>query len=302
VNQTAAAGLERQVEEFVGRTPWEIGLMDEPETARSKKRFRDIVRGSTPAPVEVRLRTKGGEWRNVELRSTTTRLPDGTIDRVIVTATDLTERMRMQQEVLRISEQEQARIGHDLHDGVGQTMTGVASLLDALEQELEGAAKQSAARIGQLLQEAIQDVRRMSHGLSPAAVRHRELAGALQLLAETIRANFRTACVCKFAGDIRVADTEMQMHLFRIAQEAVNNALRHGGPKCIKLSLQHSGPQQCVMKIEDNGCGMAIRKQQSGGIGLQVMNYRANLIGGKLQVQNGRRGGVVVTCRFPCQG
>lgn len=301
VNQAAADGLGRRPEEILGRTPWAIGLMDEQETGRSKKRFRGLVHGATPATVEVRLRTKGGEWRTVELRSTTTRLPDGTIDRVIVTATDLTERLRLQQEVLRISEQEHARIGHDLHDGVGQTMTGVASLLDALEQELEGEAKQSAGRIRQLLQEAIQDVRRMSHGLSPAAVRHRELGGALKLLAETIRTNFRTDCLCQIASDICLADPDRQMHLFRIAQEAVNNALRHSKPTRIKLTLQRHGRELCEMKIENNGSGMPKRSKDGGGIGLQVMDYRANLIGGVLKVQNGRRNGVVVSCRFPCQ-
>ena len=140
----------------------------------------------------------------------------------------------------------------------------------------------------------------MSHGLSPAAVRHRELGGALQLLAETIRTNFRTACVCQAAGDIRVTDAEKQMHLFRIAQEAVNNALRHGRPKQIKLSLQRHDEHHCVLKIENDGIGLPKGKNGSDGIGLRVMDYRANLIGGSLKVQNGRRGGVCVTCQFPC--
>ncbi len=302
VNETTAAGLGRRREALLGLTPWEIGLMDDQEIERSKKRFRNLLRGGATAPVEVRLRTKGGEHRNVELRTTATRKTDGSIDRVIVVATDLTERLRLQQEVLRVSEQEHARIGSDLHDGVGQTMTGVASLVDALEEELDGEAQKSAHRIRQLLQEAIQDVRRLSHGLSPAAVRHRELGGALQLLAETIRTNFRTDCACQIAGDIDLADPDKQMHLFRIAQEAVNNALRHSKPKQMKLSLRRHGKGTCELKIENNGRGMAKDQHGSDGIGLRVMEYRANLIGGSLQVQNGRRGGVAVTCRFPCQG
>lgn len=300
VNQTAVRMLGYRLEGFIGRTPWEMGLMDAQETERSQQRFSNLIRNGVSAPVEVRLRTKLGEWRNVELRSKITQNKDGTIDRVIIAATDLTERTRMQQEVLRISEQEHARIGSDLHDGVGQIMTGAASLLEALENDLQGEAKKSAGRIRELVQEAIQDVRRMSHGLSPAAVRHRELGGALQLLAETIRTNFRTACVCKTTGDICVTDPEKQMHLFRIAQEAVNNALRHGKPKQVKLSLQRHGEDECVLKIENNGSVLTKDNSGSDGIGLRVMDYRANLIGGRLQVQNGRRGGVCVTCRFPC--
>lgn len=301
VNETAAHGLGYRREEIIGHTPWEMKLLDELEVGSSKQRFGRLLRGEANAPAEVRLRTKQGEWRKVELRSTTTQNADGTTDRVIIIATDLTERLRMQQEVLRISEQEHARIGSDLHDGVGQTMTGVASLLDALAEELDGSSKQSANRIRQLVQEAIQEVRRMSHGLSPAAVRHRELGGALQLLAETVRTNFRTACVCRIAGNVRVNDPEKQMHLFRIAQEAVNNAIRHGRPKQITLSLQPQGRHECVLKIEDNGCGMAKSRSSSDGIGLRVMDYRANLIGGSLKVQNNRRAGVSVSCSFSKQ-
>jgi PAS domain S-box-containing protein len=299
ISPIAAQGLGFRHEEVLGRTPWELGLLDEHEIRQSKKRFQKLLRGESYPPVELRVRTKQGEQRYVELRSATTRTADGKTDRVIVIATDLTERQRMQQEVLRISEQEHARIGSDLHDGVGQTMTGVASLLDALEQELDGEKKQSAARIRSLLQEAIQDVRRLSHGLSPAAVRHRELGGALRLLADTIRTNFRTDCVCRIAGNVRVTDSEKQMHLFRIAQEAVNNALRHGNPRQIRLTLARHGREEGVLKIENDGAELPKKRHGAEGIGVRVMDYRASLIGGVLQVQNRRGGGVCVTCRFP---
>jgi PAS domain S-box-containing protein len=299
VSPIAAQGLGFRLQEVLGRTPWELGLMEERQIRQSKKRFQKLLAGEPNPPVELRIRTKQGEQRHVELRTATTRNADGTTDRVIVIATDLTERLRMQQEVLRISEQEHARIGSDLHDGVGQTMTGVASLLDALEQDLDGEKKQSAARIRTLLQEAIQDVRRLSHGLSPAAVRHRELSGALRLLADTIRTNFRTDCVCRIAGNVRVTDPEKQMHLFRIAQEAVNNALRHGNPRQIRLTLARRGRQEGVLQIENDGADLPKKRHGAEGIGVRVMDYRASLIGGILQVQNRRGGGVCVTCRFP---
>lgn len=299
ISQSAALGLGFKREEMEGRSPWELGLMDEEEAKQSQKRFRKLLRGGSIAPVNVRLRTKEGEWRDVELRTTTTNHADGSVDRLIIVATDLTERLRMQQEVLRISEQEHARIGSDLHDGVGQTLTGVASLLDALELDLQGDAKQSAARIRELMQQAILDVRRMSHGLSPSAVKHRELGGALRLLADTVRSNFRTDCECDIATNIRVTNAEKQMHLFRIAQEAVNNAIRHGRPTLIKLGLRSHGKHECELSIEDNGRGMPKDGSGSDGIGLRVMDYRANLIGGRLHVQNLSQGGVRVACRFP---
>lgn len=288
--------------QVIGKTPWEIGLMDAAETARSKERFERLLRGEKNPPSDSRLRTKDGEWRSVELRSTATCKPDGSLDRIVVTGTDMTERNRLQQEVLRVVEQEQARVGHDLHDGVGQTMTGIVSLLEALEADLQGEPRQQAQRIHELLRQSVSEVRRMSHGLSPTSVKYRGLVGALQLLAETVRTNFRTPCFCEVDAGIAIQNNDVEAHLFRIAQEAVNNALRHGKPSKVKLSLQHVSPTECELRIEDDGAGLKKTKGgQQSGIGVRVMDYRANLIGARLTIKAKPRRGVVVTCRFPCE-
>ncbi|HBJ83671.1 MAG TPA: hypothetical protein DDZ88_07350, partial [Verrucomicrobiales bacterium] len=159
--------------EVRGKTAWEIGLMDELEIARSKARFARLLRGEDNPPADVRLRAKNGEWHTIELRSTSTRKPDGSPDRLIITGSDVTERNRLQREVLRVVEQEQARVGHDLHDGVGQTMTGMVIMMEALEAELQGEAKATARRIHELMNESVAEVRRMSHGLSPTSVKYR---------------------------------------------------------------------------------------------------------------------------------
>lgn len=285
----------------MGKTPWEIGLMDEEHTARSKERFARLLRGEDNMPVDSRLRTKDGEWRTVELRSTSTRKPDGSLDRIVVTGTDMTERNRLQQEVLRVVEQEQARVGHDLHDGVGQTMTGIVSLLEALEADLQGDARQQAQRIHELLRQSVSEVRRMSHGLSPTSVKNRGLVGALQLLAETVRTNFRTPCTCEVDVQMDIRNNDKETHLFRIAQEAVNNALRHGKPSKISIMLQHVSSSECELRIEDDGAGLKKTKaKESIGIGVRVMDYRANLIGARLSIKAKPRRGVVVTCRFQC--
>ncbi|MFZ2277283.1 MAG: PAS domain S-box protein [Prosthecobacter sp.] len=284
----------------IGKTPWEIGLMDEAETVSSKERFARLLRGEKNPPTDSRLRTKSGEWRIVELRSIATCKPDGTLDRIVVTGTDMTERNRLQQEVLRVVEQEQARVGHDLHDGVGQTMTGIVSLLEALEADLDGEPRQQAQRIHELLRQSVSEVRRMSHGLSPTSVKYRGLVGALQLLAETVRTNFRTPCLCDVDAGIAIQNNDIEAHLFRIAQEAVNNALRHGKPSEVKLSLQHVSQTECELRIEDDGAGLKKTKGgQHNGIGVRVMDYRANLIGARLTIKAKPRRGVVVTCRFP---
>ncbi|MDZ4405151.1 PAS domain S-box protein [Prosthecobacter sp.] len=293
-----------KAKEVIGKTPWEIGLMDAQEVVRSKERFARLLRGEDNPPTDVRLRTKSGEWRAVEVRSTSTRKPDGSPDRIVITGTDMTERNRLQREVLRVIEQEQARVGHDLHDGVGQTMTGMVIMMEALEAELNGEAKAHALRIHELMNESVSEVRRMSHGLSPTSVKYRGLEGALNLLAETVRTNFRTPCSCDVEATIAINNEDKEAHLFRIAQEAVNNALRHGRPGEVKISLRGVGPCECELRVEDDGTGMrkskARKENGNDGIGMRVMEYRANLIGGRLKIHNKPKKGVIVTCRFEC--
>jgi PAS domain S-box-containing protein len=299
VNQATVDILGYTRKELLNRTPWEVGIMSTEEKNRALERLQVLLRGGTNPPRETILTAKGGRDHLFSLSSVSTRLPDGTIDRIIVTGADLTERNQLQKEILKISEQEQARIGHNLHDGVGQTMTGVSSLMESLEAELTGDLRVRVARIRQLVQDAIQEVRSMSHSMSPAAVKNRGLGGALQLLAETIRTNHRTSCDCEIDPHICVDDPEKVTHIYRIAQEAANNALRHGKPKNITIRLNSAGPQECVLKIENNGAGI-IKKNGGEGIGIRVMEYRANLIRGTLKVESKKRGGVSVVCRFPC--
>jgi PAS domain S-box-containing protein len=302
-NEATLQMLGYKRKDLIGKPPrWKSDFMDEAEKVRSQKRFKEMLAGKSIPTHEVTLIGKDRKRHVVALSSIITRTPEGGVDRIIVTGTDLTERNRLQKEILKISEQEQARIGHNLHDGVGQTMTGVSSLIEALESELTGDQRTSAARIHHLIQEAIQEVRRMSHSLSPASVKNRGLGGALQLLAETIRTNHRTACSCEVNPDIKIEDSEKETHIYRIAQEAANNALRHGHPSSIKLSLQLLGKNEAVLKIEDNGTGLSKRTPDHTGIGLRVMDYRANLIDGSLTIKSRARGGVSVICRFPYGG
>ena len=282
-------------------TPWETGVINKGDTPKSKERFKKLQKGEVNPVREIRLRDKDGNWHLVETRSTFTRRADGTIDRIIITGSDMTERRRLEQEILKISEQEQANIGHNLHDGVGQTLTGIGSLIDSLETTLEGDAKAAAGRIRDLMKQAVSEVRRMSHGLSPVAVQHRGLAGGLQLLAETVRTNFRREAICEVDSSIVVGDGDREAHLFRIAQEAVNNALRHGRCHMVRLILRRLEGTECVMEVIDDGGGISkSKKSQREGIGLQVMSYRANLIGAELEVQSESRLGTTVTCRFHC--
>ena len=301
VNPAFVKELGYELSELAGRPLWESGMMSAAEIQRAQERYHRLTEGLENPPTEVRLRAKNGDWHVVELTSIATRHPDNSIDRIILTCTDITERTRLQHEVLKISEQEQATIGHNLHDGVGQTMTGIASMLEHLENSLSGDQQKTAARIRELMQDSVAEVRRMSHGLSPVAVQLRGLAGGLQLLAETIRTNYRAESTCEVDPQIVINDAEKETHLYRIAQEAINNSLRHGRAKQVNISLKRVSDTECALLIEDNGTGIKPGKKHKGdGVGLRVMQYRAGLIGGEVNVVSRLPSGVGIVCRFPC--
>jgi PAS domain S-box-containing protein len=301
VNEATTQLLGYDRTDLLGHTLWEVGILDADRVSFAGDRIHQLLAGTSPQSCETRLYSKQGHSLVFALSSVVTRLPDGSIDRIILSGSDLTERNRLQKELLNTSEREQARIGHNLHDGVGQTLTGVASLIEALESELPAAQRPSVARIHELVQAAIQEVRHLSHSMSPAAVKNRGLAGVLRLLADTLRLNHRIICDVMLESGFQISNEEQENHLYRIAQEACNNAIRHGKASHISITLSRTGEREGLLQITDNGCGMTgATKKKSKGIGLQVMDYRANLIGGTLKIEGGGRSGLSVSCRFPC--
>ncbi|MFO1484137.1 MAG: PAS domain S-box protein [Verrucomicrobiaceae bacterium] len=288
-----------KLSEVKGRELWTLPIMGKEAAKASRQRFQALREGAGRVSATIPMRTRNGETRYVETSTTTVNKPDGNIDFFVTTGTDITERRKLETEVIRVAEQEHIRIGHDLHDGVGQTLTGIASLMEALENSLGGTAKQDAHRIRELIDAAVSETRRLSHGLSPAGVKNRGLAGGLMLIAETVRGNFRRECICKIEEPPPSADQESEIHLFRIAQEAVNNAIRHGGARRIRIVLRRQSTNRGILEISDNGRGFQASKSEADGIGLRVMEHRAHLIGGELHIHGQKGKGVRVSCQFP---
>ena len=285
---------------LVGKLIWQSGLISPDQAGASHQRFSGLINGEKRVNATLRIFTKSGGAKTVEAQSTAARSPTGEVMCIVTTATDVTEQKRLEAEVIKIAEAEQMRIGNDLHDGVGQVLTGIMSLTEALEYQLEGETQKEAARIRELVRDAILQVRQLSHGLSPAAVKHRGLAASLRLLSDQIRSNL-LECGCIFEVEPRLKNPEAETHLFRIAQEAVNNAMRHGKPKHITILLRPTSGDQCLMEIQDDGIGIGAKKPRNGdGIGIRVMRYRANLIGGEFSIAPRPEGGTSVLCRFSC--
>lgn len=209
------------------------------------------------------------------------------------------EQVRLEREVLEISESERRRIGHDLHDGLGQRLTAASMTTNAFIGMLKEHAPKLTQRgedIGRQLREAIAEVRSLSHGLAPVALADDGLMSALTSLAEDTSRGGAVRCVFECADPVRVANAETADHLYRIAQEAVNNALKHAAPSEIRISLEHKDGV-LVIEVDDDGEGFDETATPADGIGLRVMGYRARLIEGDLRIDSPPAGGTRISCR-----
>jgi PAS domain S-box-containing protein len=191
VNAAAEKLFGYKLKEVAGHKVWTLPVVDAAEASASQRRIEMLADGGGSIHFTRPMHTRDGGTRHIEIAHTAVKKADGSVDFIVTTGVDATERRKLEVEVIRVAEQEHIRIGHDLHDGVGQTLTGIASLVEALLERLSGEDHKDARRIHELVKTAITETRRLSHGLSPAAVKNRGLAGGLMLIAETVRENFR---------------------------------------------------------------------------------------------------------------
>ncbi len=213
---------------------------------------------------------------------------------------DVTERTVLQKQVLEVGERERQRIGQDLHDSLGGKLTGAALMAKALAQRLKAlglAETDLAQEVVQCVNESIGQTRAIARGLYPLNLRGGGLAGALaEFVAETER---RSGIRCHFHADdaFRIEQPVVALHLFRLALEAVNNAVRHAEARNISVRLV-AAPTHLALEVHDDGKGLTDRAD-SGGLGLQTMQYRAESIGGHLAIRPSDTGGTTVSCLLP---
>ena len=216
---------------------------------------------------------------------------------------DITDRKRLENEIVEAEERERRRIGRDLHDVLGQDLTGIAFLAKELEEDLAGrSARESpqAARIVALANQAVERAKSLAQGLCPIGLSSGGLLTALRQLAGEVAEVFGVQCDLLAEESLAIADDSVTLHLYRIAQEATSNAIKHGHAKRVTISLKAEGNEN-VLGVEDNGCGIADQLPEEGGMGLAVMEYRATTIGGTLRVVRLGEHGTRVTCSVPIQ-
>ena len=213
---------------------------------------------------------------------------------------DITEVKRLEKEVLETREAEQRRIGQDLHDGLGQELTGLSFLTQNLRRKLADAGRDEAAeadRIATLIARTIGQTRELARGLSPVELGADGLAASLRNLAASVHATYGIPCHAACDSSAKVEDHVASVHLYRIAQEALTNAARHASARAIGLRLEAAGPH-VVLTVADDGVGLPATAPAHRGLGLRLMQYRARSIGATLAVRSGPDGGTAVQCAY----
>jgi len=251
-------------------------------------------------PVEFRCRRRDGSTFDAACVATLTHV-DGATHRLAV-ITDVTERRGLEREILEIAGREQLRIGSDLHDGLGQDLTGVALMLRSVVAQLRkenSSARTDVEDVISLVNGAIESTRAMARGLAPVGADRGGLIAGLQSMA--VRGMERYGVRAHFNTSLReplTLDDGAATHLYRIAQEAFTNAIRHGRVTQVTIELA-TAEGTLTLSVQDNGRGFDERIASNNGMGLKLMRYRAQMLGGDVTIANNKGGGVIVRCSCP---
>jgi hypothetical protein len=261
-----------------------------------------IRRGESVDHFETVRRRKDGRLIDVSVTVSPIRDTQGNIIGASKLARDTSARKQLERQLLEVSDREQRRIGHDLHDGLCQQLAGIELMSQVLEKKLAPKFKDGARRAGDIarhVREAIVQTRSLARGLSPVTLESEGLASALHEHALNLERMFGIHCRFDYDSQVPVPSHAMATHLFRLAQEAVSNAVNHG--KATEISIQlKAEPGWIYLGISDNGAGFDPEKiSSSGGMGLRIMKFRAGMIGGTLTIERNARGGVRVMCSAP---
>lgn len=221
-------------------------------------------------------------------------------ERTLALTQEMAERERIERELLEISEREQRRIGRDLHDSLGQHLTGVALAGQVLEEKLAARGlpeAKDASHMVELVQEGISLSRKMAKGLHPIEIEADGLMQALEELAAISSDLFRVSCRFECDLPVLIRDTATSGHLYRITQEAVSNAVKHGKAKNIVVQLE-TLDDGIALRVKDDGVGLPAVRAQNEGMGLRIMAHRASMVGGKFNAQRNPEGGTIISCEL----
>ena len=214
----------------------------------------------------------------------------------------LEQNQRLEKQIIEVSEYEQQRIGRDLHDGLCQFLAAIGCGASSLGRELKAQGLNSlaakATEIEKLLGESVEQARDLSHGLVPVQLDETGLPAALHELAASTSRLLPVECTFESAGQARAGQNGKATHLYRIAQEAIHNATKHGKAQKIDIRLS-ANASATSLSISDDGIGLASNGNTADGVGISIMRYRANLMEGEFAIEPGAAGGTIVSCTVP---
>ena len=212
---------------------------------------------------------------------------------------EMAERRRLDHEIARVADRERHRLGQDLHDRLGQHLTGTALTAQLLKEKLAARSAPEAGEAEKLVryvEEGVDLTRNLARGFFSPEVEAEGLIVALQHLAEKVTERFHVDCTFNGDASIRIHDSTVANQLYRIAQEAATNSIKHGAAKHIDIWLVANGPE-LSLTITDDGAGFPDNRPQSEGLGLRLMRYDATLSGGTFDVRRNGERGTIATCR-----
>src|SRR6266403_678956 len=209
---------------------------------------------------------------------------------------------RLEKQIIEVSDYERQRIGRDLHDGLCQFLAAIgcaaASLkIDLEEQGLDKLAM-NASEIEKLLSDSVKQARDLSHGLVPVQLNDAGLPAALNELAVSTSRLLPVKCTFECAGQTRASQNGKSAHLYRIAQEAIHNATKHGKARKIDIRLS-ANTSATSLSVADDGIGFPRNGNETNGVGISIMRYRANIMDGEFAIEAGSGGGTIVSCTIP---
>ena len=287
--------------EVIGQSP---RIYQGPKTDRAvlDRIRRRLEAGELTSAETVNYRKDGSEvtiqWEMAPVRDEA-----GEIVNWVGTQRNMTDQRRLEHEVLVATEREQERMAREIHDGLGQVLTGSAMKIAVVERELVNDGRDELAeelgRVRGHVSDALDQARAIARGLFPVEIGPGGLAPALRQLCQD--ASTVLGVACSFHADVSpaVASSEAAGHLYRIVQEATTNAVRHGRARQVAVTLSHDG-DDAVLAVRDDGGGITEAALEGGsGLGLRTMAYRARRVGGTLDVQPADGGGTLVRVRFP---
>ena len=286
----------RDLDEIRGRSVVEWTARADKE--RNAEAVRTCLKNGYIRNLEIGHVDSHGKVMPVEVNATVEKTR-GTL-RIVVLCRDITERKELEQAVVEASSREQRRIGLDLHDGLCQQLAGIGFLWKAIawgEAVRTPPKAADVAEIGQLITKTISEARDLARVLCPVELESNDLGVALKNLGLSMERLFAVSCVVRCHQPVLLADKSVATHLYRVAQEAISNAIHHGKAARVWIHLAWK-KSRLTLRIRDNGSGFSKRRGFKEGIGMRSMKYRAQVIGGSLTIESKRGAGTTVACVY----